>query len=287
MRVSRRLIRYSYFIAALGLLVTAALCGRAQAGVSVQDGFAPDGSPQWHFELVPYAWIPATSSTITLGRGASVNVSQGMPSVSQVTSRLTGAFMGNALARYGAWSGELDFQWVSATAGKSLPPDILGTSRSLNVDGSLVRVAPGFGYQVYKRSVGRIPTTVDARVGFAWFQASESLSVDRTGPLGRQRVTTVSDSSSFAQPWVGARAAIYPWPRWRFEAGALLQGFGVDGGSWGWGASATATWAANDWLNLMGGYRALKTDRIAGSSRVIQSIKLTEYGPMIGAGFTF
>ena len=283
----RKMNRNRLAVAVLCCVLVAIGAGTTRAEVSAQDGFAPDGSAQLHIEIAPYAWIPATGGSIKLGSGAAVNIGQGMPTVSQITSALKGAFIGFGQARYGPWSGEIDFQWVSAATSKDLSPGPLGVSRSLNLRTSLVRVAPGIGYEVYNGAIGSVPATLDARVGLAWFQMSETLNLDATGQLGRQRVSTLSDSSSFAQPWVGFRVAIYPWPRWRFEVGGLVQGFGVNGGSWGWGASADATWAATDWLNLIAGFRALNTERFPGSSRAVRSVNLTAYGPLIGLSFTF
>ena len=68
---------------------------------------------------------------------------------------------------------------------------------------------------------------------------------------------------------------------------ALGQGFGVQGGSWGWGASLTATYAATRWLNLLVGYRALNTSREYDDNRVFKSFDITAYGPFAGVGITF
>jgi hypothetical protein len=65
------------------------------------------------------------------------------------------------------------------------------------------------------------------------------------------------------------------------------QGFGADGGSWGWGVTASATWAVNDWLNLIGGFAALNNSGNTSSSRTIKSVDITAYGPFIGMSFTF
>jgi hypothetical protein len=65
------------------------------------------------------------------------------------------------------------------------------------------------------------------------------------------------------------------------------QGFGVDGGAWGWGAMVSATWAANDWLNLALGFRALNSSRSTDSSRIVNSASLTAYGPVFGVGLSF
>lgn len=264
----------------------AAMAAPALAGVSPQDGYGPDGKPALRVELAPYLWVPAVSGKATLGNGASAAFSQGMPTLGKLESVLTGAFMGDARLRYGPWSAELNIQYVAASQTHGIAPDVFGIARAVDVSSSMTRVAPGVGYQVFNGLLGDVPATVDARVGFAWFSASSTVDLDRFMPTGRTRVASVSDSGSFAQPWVGVRAALYPWPRWRFEVAALGQGLGVSG-DWGWSATATATWAATDWLNLIGGFSAINNTRHGGASRGVQTLDITAYGPMLGISFTF
>ena len=261
----------------------------AQAEVSANDGYAPDGSYEWHVELAPYAWSPATSAHVRLGNGASANIGAGIPTVSRLRNVVTGAFMGFGLVRYGPWSAQVDVDYVSLSQTKGLGPGPLGViGRTLDLSTSLVRVAPGFGYEVFKGALGSVPATLDGQVGFAYFTSNTSLALSRFGPFGGALPgSTASSDTSFVQPWLGFRAAIYPWPRWRFELTALVQGLGVSGGSWGWGAGAYATWAATKWLNLVGGFRALNSTNNERSSAIIRSLSVTAYGPLLGLDFTF
>jgi hypothetical protein len=279
---SRRLV-----VALLASLLVALTVSAARAEVSAQDGYGPDGAYQVHIELVPYLWLPALSGDVKLGRGASVPISAGIPSLSHLATTLTGAFLGAGLVRYGPWSGEIDIDYVSGSQTKGVVPGVLGFSRSLKTSASLVRVAPGIGYQVFNGPLGSVPATLDARVGFAYFASSATLDLEQFGPLGREHLASVSDNGSFVQPWAGLRGAIYPWRRWRFELAAVAQGFGVSGGVWGWGVTATGTWAATNWLNLIAGFRALNSARNFDSSRAVKSLSLTAYGPLLGVGFSF
>jgi hypothetical protein len=259
----------------------------AHAGVSVDDGFGPDGLPQQHFELDPYVWLPAMGARIFLGNGASVDIRQGVPSPSDLVSKLNGAFLGFGLARYGAFSAELDVNYVSATETKNLGGNILTLSRSLKLDTSLFRISPGFGYEVFRGDVGTVPATLDARVGFSYTDPSAMLTFTRTDLAGVTNQFGAGGGGGFVQPWLGGRVAIYPWPRWRFSLDAAAQGFGVDGGSWGWQVGAYVTWAANSWLNLIAGYRALNTERIGDSTQAIRTLDITAYGPVLAVGFSF
>lgn len=261
----------------------------ARAAVSPDDGYAPDGAYQWHFELAPYAWVPATSAHIELGNGASANINAGMPTISDIRNAVTGVFMGYGLARYGPWSAELNIDYLSVSQTKGLPPgplELIG--RSLDISTSMVRVAPGFGYEVYRGALGPVPATLDARVGFSYFTQSTTLDLTRFGPQGQPFLQSALDKGSdFVQPWLGFRASVYPWPRWRFQLMASVQGLGVDSGAWGWSAGAFATWAATKWFNLIAGFNALNSQGRSGSGAVIHSISFTEYGPVLGFSFTF
>ena len=268
-----------------GLLACSAQPARAE--VSAQDGFAPGGGYQVHVEFDPYLWLPASAGTVKLGNGATANINAGIPSISQLTNVLTGAFMGTIVTRYGPWSGLIDIQYVSAAKSQSLRPDLLGQPRSLHFSTSLTRVAPGIGYQVYNGALGTVPTTLDAQAGFVWFGSSTTLDLDRYGPAGRERVSSLSGSTDQTQPWVGLHGAIYPAPRWRLAADIVVQGFGVGGGTWGWETQETATWAATKWLNLIAGFRAISSGINTGYDRAIRSLRLTEYGPELGIGITF
>ncbi len=276
-----------FLVVAICSVAVMATLSPVRAEVSPQDGYGPGGAYQVHVELAPYLFLPATSGSINLGNGASKEISAGIPSLSKILSALNGAFFGAGVVRYGPWSGELNIDYVSASVTKGLGLDQLGNPRSLKVSPSLVRVAPGIGYQVFNGALGTIPTTLDARVGFSYFSSNTTLTLDRTTLIAQEQVASVSGGGSFTQPWAGLRAAIYPWPRWRFAVDAQAQGFGVGGGVWGWGATATATWALKNWLNLIAGYGAISTGREFGSRHVISSLRLTNYGPLLGVEFTF
>lgn len=273
--------------AVLGMVLAVLPVMAARAGVSPLDGYAPDGAYQVHVELDAYAWLPATAGNVTLGRGADVAVSQGVPSVSELANVLSGAFMGSALVRYGPWSGVLDIEHVGLSQTTALPPGRLGAARSLTTDVTMTRVAPGIGYQVYNGPLGPMPALLDAQAGFAWFGSSTTLDLNRTGLSGVERTESLSGSGGLVQPWAGLRGEVYPAPRWRLALTVMVQGFGVDGGIWGWGTEFTATWAATKWLNLFAGARALSSGDNYGADKVVRSVRLTEYGPMAGIGLTF
>ncbi len=283
------LVRSTLCAFVLGTCLAAFAPKVASAGVSPDDGYAPDGSYQWHFELAPYAWVPATSASIRLGNGATANINAGMPTLSQIRNVLTGVFMGFGIVRYGPWSAQLNIDFVSASQTKGLGPGPLGiVSRTIDLSTTLWRVAPGFGYEVYRGALGPVPATLDAQAGFSYFTDASTLDLTNFGPRGSTISTnSLSATTDFVQPWLGVRASFYPWPRWRFQLQAMVQGLGVDNGSWGWGAGVFASWAATRWLNLIAGFNAINSQGRNGSGAVIRTINFTEYGPLAGLSFTF
>jgi hypothetical protein len=271
-------------MACAGLAMSAG--GALADPVSARDGFGPTGAYQWNFELDPYAWLPAANASFTAGPRDRVSgsASTPVPSVSELVQALHGAFMGAAITRYGPFSGELDFQWVDAAQGKTVGPGPDGRTGHLSLSASYVRVAPGFGYQIYNGAIGGLPLTVDARAGFAWFSWS-SKATSAFDPVG------VSPGGSFVQPWLGFRASLYPAERWRVELAALGQGFGVSGGSWGWGTSLIGTYSVNSWFAVNLGFRALSSSRYNSDSGPLEAgqraFQFTAYGPLVGVGFRF
>lgn len=222
-------------LAALVCVVLAPAWAPAQADMfSPRDGYAADGSYRVQIQLTPYAWLPASQTNFTLGPRGALNgsTSSGIPTAQQLANSLHGAFMGYGLLRYGPWSAELDIDWVSASEHKTAVSQALGRSVNLSASASVVRVAPGFGYEVLTGNVGTIPATVDTRAGFTVFTWSASISSERNLLGG------VSDSGTFVQPWLGTRVSIHASPHWRIELGGLVQGYGVGSRSWGWGTSA-------------------------------------------------
>jgi hypothetical protein len=268
----------------LAIVLTALVwSSSAQAQFSARDGYTTDGQYRVQTELMPYVWLPATSGTAHLGppnAGRTVSINAGVPTTSQLSSVLDAAFMGAGLVRYGPFSVELDMQWVNASTSHDRPvPGSLATIRT-DEAASLFRIAPGLGLQVVASDIGGVPVSLDARVGFSYNTAGASADPSRLALRG------FSHNSSFVQPWVGLRFDVYPSPAWRIELGGLAQGFGFDGGSWGWGASAIVSYLVTDWLDLSLGFRALNTQRFGGRDEQ-RSLNLTEYGPLIGMGFRF
>lgn len=280
-------VRAVRLLGAASAFAIAAAALPARAEVSPQDGFAPDGSYQVHVEIDPYLWLPATRGTLTLGNGAQASISAGIPSVNDLTSHLHGALFGFGLVRYGPWSAELNFNWLSASGSKEIAPDLSGGSRFVGVASTLVRVGPGIGYEIVSGSLYGVPTIVDARVGFSYFSTNDTITLTRAGALGVTRQASVTASPSFTQPWLGIRISAYPWPRWRLQLGAAGVGFGVGGGTWGWQVAATATWAANDWLNVIGGLYADHESANTDQNKAIRAVDFTLFGPVVGIGITF
>ena len=258
----------------------------ARAQYSPRDGYTENGGYRVYLEMTPYLWLPASKGTASIGQGSSfgtdVSFSSGPPSPADLAHSLHGAIVAFGLLRYGPWFTEADFQWIDAFHKSTFQPNPLGPAGTLKDSLSLVRVAPGFGYQVYSGALGGVPITLDARVGFSVLTWSLSAKIEETPFSG------VDVSHGFPQPWVGFRADFYPGKDWRLELGANAEGFGVDGGVWGWGASALVYYSITNWLDAAGGFRALSS-RGRGNGRDLfrRAIDITLYGPVLGLGVRF
>ena len=254
----------------------------ARAQYSPQDGYTENGGYRVHAELTPYLWLPASKGTASIGNGREVSFSSGPPTIADLAHSLHGAVVAFGLIRYGPWSAETDFQWIDAFHKTTIQPNLLGPFLTQKDSVTLVRVAPGFGYQVYSGSLAGIPITVDDRVGFSYLTWSLSAKIEQTPFSG------VDASHDFLQPWAGFRVDFYPGKNWRLELGANAEGFGVDGGVCGWGASALVYYSINSWLDAAGGFRALSSrGRGNGRDPFRRAIDITLYGPILGLGVRF
>jgi hypothetical protein len=254
------------------------------AQLSAQDGYAENGGYRVQVELTPYLWLPAASGTARIGGnfGRDVSFDSGPPTIADLAHSLHGAFVGFGLLRYGPWSAELDTQWIDAFHKSTVLASATGPGGTLKDTLKVFRVAPGLGYEIYSGSVAGIPTTIDVRSGFS------VLAWDASAKLEESPLSGVGVSRSFVQPWAGFRADFYPWKDWRFELGAMAEGFGVSGGVWGWGASALASYSITRWLDVTGGIRALASNaRGNDSATVKRSLDFTAYGPLLGFGVRF
>ena len=277
------------FSMALCLAASVSPPARAQY-FSNRDGYTSTGAYRVQVELDPYLWWPGFTGSVNYATPIAntrlpTAFNSGLLSPSDIAHILHAAFIGDGLVRYGPYSAEMDLQYVSVSQSQDLPSGPLGGSFRIKSALQLLRVAPGVGYQVYAGNVYGIPTSVDARVGFSFFTTWQSYTGEED-LAGRSS----SNNTSFVQPWLGLRADFIPAPRWRIELGGLVQGFGVDGGSWGWGASGAISYAVNEWFSVNLAARALNTERLGFGGDTLgvrRSLHITTYGPIFGVGFRF
>ena len=282
-----RLANATAKLGGLGLIAAAvALVGSpARAQFSAREGFTIDGAAHWSFEIAPYLFLPNVDANIGLARpaGFDVSVNQSRPTVSKLLATLTGAFVADTVVRHGNWSGEINIVYVAAEVTKDVRPIVPGGPGStLKTTTSAVLVSPGFGYQV-------LPTdntskfALDARVGFSFNNVSANAQFVES-PLGGPDHT-----SSFVQPWVGARLSYYPSPKWRVVTAVALTGLGVDGGAVGWNGRFGVSYLVAKWFDVTLGYAATQTRRNAhmGQDGSDRSIDLLAYGPVLAMGFRF
>lgn len=254
------------------------------------DGYTDSGGYRVQVELDPYLWWPGLAGSVhfaspLVSSRTSGNFNTGLFSLQDILHTLHFAFMGSGIVRYGPYSAELDLQYLSVSQSQTLFTAAQGGEVRVNSALQLLRVAPGVGYQVYAGNVYGIPTSADARVGFAYTTTWQSYTGE--GVLAGR---SSSNNPDFIQPWLGGRVDFIPAPRWRIELSALVQGLGVDGGSWGWGATGGISYAVNEWVSVNLAARGLRTQRFGlGRSAFGQqrSINLITYGPLIGIGIRF
>ncbi len=257
----------------------------AVAQFSAREGFAADGTSHWSFELTPYLFLPNISANIGLRHpaGVDVTINQNRPTISKLLATLTGAFVGDALVRYGNWSGEINIFYVAAEVTKPFPPLVPGgPGATLKSTVSGVLVSPGFGYQVLPTDVSST-VALDVRAGFTYDSVSAGAEFEQS------RLGGVNTTNSFVQPWIGTRLSYYPSPNWRIRGDTALTGLGVDGGAIGWNGRLSVSYLVSNWFDVTLGYAATQTRRNGrvGANGESRSLNLLAYGPVLAVGFRF
>jgi hypothetical protein len=277
--------RHAWLLSAAALIAAALSTSPAAAQFSAREGFTPDGTAHWSFEVTPYVFLPNVDAKIGLAHppGTDVSVNQSRPTLADVVGHLTGAFVADSLVRYGNWSGELNVFYVGLETKTNLPSVLPGgPGATLKNTLSATFISPGFGYQVLPTDATS-KLALDVRAGFSYDSVSASSQFEQSLFGG------TSHSSSFVQPWIGARLSYYPSPKWRVVAAGALTGLGVDGGAIGWNSRLTLSYLVTNWLDVTLGYSAIQTRREGKSDRngENRSIKLLAYGPVAAVGFRF
>ncbi len=194
--------------------------------------------------------------------------------------------MGSGIVRYGPYSAELDLQYLSVSQSQTLfttpqGGEVRAENGAANSTGGTGRWLSGLWRRYLRDSRHRWMRVPVLRIS----PRGKPIRARACWPAAVQATTT-----DFTQPWLGGRLDFIPAPRWRIELSALVQGFSVDGGSWGWGATGGFSYAINDWASVNLAARALATQRF-GLGRTVfgqqRSMNLITYGPLIGVGFRF
>lgn len=272
-------------LATLALLAVLLAAPRARAQFSAHEGFTADGAAHWSFEVTPYLYLPNVDATIGLSHppGTDISINRSRPTLSQLVSSLTGAFVAYSVARYGNWSAELNVLYIGVEAKKSFGPVLPGgPGATLKSSATTVFVSPGFGYRVFPSGPGG-NVAVDLRAGIIYNY------LDTSANFEQSRLGGINASYSFVQPWLGTRVAYYPSPKWRLSLDTALTGLGVDGGAIGWNGRLSASYLITSWLDFTLGYAAVQTIRHRSLERdgTNRSINLLAYGPVAAIGFRF
>jgi hypothetical protein len=278
--------RLALALAPLALLLGLACAAPASAEFfTPTEGLSDSGAPKLTFEVTPYLFLPRVDATIGLNRPAQedINVSRGRPTIAQVLSKLSFALDCDCLVRYGNFSFETDFIYVSVKNQTHVPPlPPLLPEATLNVKSSFYLVSPGIGYRVFSSVPNKI--SLDARAGFIY----EGASADSEFQLG-EFASSGSHNVSFVQPWVGERFDYYPSRRWRLENTLSLTGLGVDGGTLGYQGKLSASYAVSTWFDVQFGYAVTETKRtfMILPDGTNHNFRALLYGPVAGFGFRF
>jgi hypothetical protein len=240
----------------------------------------PDPLPQsgWQFNLVGFAWMPSITGSATVrGRGIDDNAS--FTEIVRKSESVL-AFMSHIEAQKDDFGMFVEPIWMKLGFGS--PSDVLFTKLTTEI----TYVEFGGFYRPFQGVAGpaRHPWFVDALVGARYTNLEASLSLSSL--VGG---SSFSQSKSWVDPFIGARARIEMTPGWDFQLRGDIGGFGV-GSQFSWnlvalvghrfplfGVSAEA----------IAGFKALSQDYRTGSGDRAFRWNNILWGPVLGLSATF
>jgi len=246
---------------------------------STREGYDADGHATFAFDLALFLYLPSTHATIGLNRpnGTDVTIDRPRPTIADI-SKLAYAFDCDCMVRYGDWSAEVTFLYLSTkeqTRVAPLPPAL--PAATLNTNLRVAYVQPGIGYRLFRWD----QVSIDVRAGITY----AGLTVDSDFAAG-EFSHSGSYGPSFVQGWAGARIDYYPTPRWRIESTAAMTGIFQQAG---WNAKIAASYLFTKWFGITIGYRASQTNQQGGLGLggVNRNINILFRGPMASLDFRF
>jgi hypothetical protein len=184
----------------------------------------PDPLPQsgWQFNLVGFAWMPSITGSATVrGRGFDDNAS--FTEIVRKSESVL-AFMSHIEAQKDGFGMFVEPIWMKLGFGS--PNNVLFTKLTTDI----TYVEFGGFYRPFQGVAGpaRHPWFVDALVGARYTNLKASLSLSSL--VGG---SSFSQSKSWVDPFIGARARIEMTPGWDFQLRGDVGGFGV-GSQFSW-----------------------------------------------------
>jgi hypothetical protein len=280
------------------ILGLAAACLVAAAPVA-----AAEDEP-WRFTATAYGWLIGTSGNAT-ARGQTTDFNAGFVQLVQKSDSLIG-WMSYFEADKGPVGVYADFVWTrlgfsNSTASYRNPIGGMQLSSVANqaLTYTMTIVEVGGVYEVARwPGAGAASTSVDALLGFRWWNNSVDMTFDRTGTadfsrLGFEVTRSFAIGHSGTLQWVDPIVGVRV--RHRFTSAQDLMVRGDVGGfgfssQFAWQAVAAYSYAWQfDGYALAGllGYRALSTSYTTGSGIDTRGIDVLLHGPILGVSLRF
>lgn len=227
-------------------LLASTLCSSAGTSASVPPitNAAPtEERDDWSFEIAPYVWIASLEADSSLpwdGPGTD-------PSVQRFDTKITGAFMIEALARYRAVGILVDFNWLQLDT-ETLRQGVLYSGADLQTD--YLYTTAALTYLIPLEGDFHAELMAGARL---W-----SISADFELNPGLLAGRGYSSSETWVSPLAGAKLSYDLNQDWQLFFQGTAGGF--SGSSAQWDLCGGVNYQFNDWCVATVGYRYLSEE---------------------------
>lgn len=236
---------------------------------------------KWKFRLTPYFWLGAMNGDLAV-KGRTIDIHQDVGDViNLIDNHLNFGASLHFEAEKGRWGIFTDLLYLDL-AGEHTGPlgivvkDISSQQFIGELGGFYTVIAPK------PRSEGSMPFRVDALAGCRVTSLENSINPTLLG--------TVTESQTWIDPIIGARAAVDPLDWLQLSARGDIGGFDIAPGTttkFSWQVILDVSFRLSDLLSLELGYRWLSQDFEDGSGANAFVYDITTGGPFLGLTFKF
>ena len=231
----------------------------------------------WVFSVAPYFWAAGLEGDVGLFGFQPVNIDMSFGDIFD-NLRFGGMIVGEA--HNGTWGILADAIYIKVEAEQGVERSVAGVP--LELSGNIETSSFTGTIMGQYRVVARPSATLDLMVGARIWSVENDIKLSLTAGGSPLAAFSGSEGSTWVDPMIGVKGRVDLNPSWYLTGWTMVGGFGT-GSDIDWDVLGGVGYQWNNWLSIVGGYRALGVD-YESDGFVFDAV---QHGPILGAVLRF